>query len=498
MIYAYFACLKHSLLKHLLLALLGTSFLFGQNFAHAKPSTTQDDRRLQDQYLLNQSQLQPILAMPNNHITQDDKQTVHLDEKNLQQQPDLLTKALGSALFYYQSQNVLYLLPLYEKLPAQHIDQDMLTWANAVKYSQQGNHRQAIRHYRQLIAKYPQHNIMRLQLAMALFADHQLEASDDQFAKLQSNTTLPDILSQQIDLYRNIIRQQNRWHFAGGITYIQDQNINNAPQNADVGGNWHTDSAKQAQGLSAHISAYKKQHFAHHTFADISLEAGGKYYNLNQYNEVNARLGVGIGQQNAIYQVSIQPFLAKSLYAGGKEAQSNLQPFVQNHGMSVFWQYRPHAQWQTSLRTEYSKARYNQRTHLDGDSYSANGNISYSPNARQSWQLSVDYNKTNTQSDDDSFVRFGTRITWRQEWQKGISTRLSAGIAQRTYQGAMPIFNRVQKNQEYLLQGSIWHRNIHHWGITPRLTWQYHKQNSTIALYNHDKHNIFIELSKQF
>lgn len=43
------------------------------------------------------------------------------------------------------------------------------------------------------------------------------------------------------------------------------------------------------------------------------------------------------------------------------------------------------------------------------------------------------------------------------------------------------IFRITQRNKEYGVQVSLWHRALHFKGITPRLTWQYNKVKSNHA-----------------
>lgn len=74
--------------------------------------------------------------------------------------------------------------------------------------------------------------------------------------------------------------------------------------------------------------------------------------------------------------------------------------------------------------------------------------------------------------------------------------RKSVSVAQKRYKKEA-IFRIIQRNKEYGFNASIWHRAVHLWGITPRLTYNFTKTQSNHVLYSYDKHRVFIELSKQ-
>ncbi|WGE69356.1 surface lipoprotein assembly modifier [Actinobacillus equuli subsp. haemolyticus] len=80
----------------------------------------------------------------------------------------------------------------------------------------------------------------------------------------------------------------------------------------------------------------------------------------------------------------------------------------------------------------------------------------------------------------------------------GLSTRLSINYAQKNYKAPMPIFGITQRNKEYGASLSLWHRAVHYWGITPRLTYSFNKVKSNHVFYSYDKHRAFVEFSKRF
>ena len=84
-----------------------------------------------------------------------------------------------------------------------------------------------------------------------------------------------------------------------------------------------------------------------------------------------------------------------------------------------------------------------------------------------------------------------------QEWPFGISSRLSVAYARRTYKD-VDLLGIRQKNNEYQTNVILWHRNVYFWGITPKITWSYQKNDSNHPFYRYDKNRIYLEMSKTF
>lgn len=461
-----------------------------------------DDRHAQE--LASAVQIAPlptISATPSTPAgTSLDTDIITLSQDELLAKPQLLAHAFGSALAYGQVSAVQYLLPLYQ---THHpMDDALIHWAHALLAQHQGKFGTAIDHYRYLIAKHPEHNTIRLQLALALFYDRQYDAAKGQLQKLAHQSNLSTAIEPYVKQYLMLIDRLDDWQFTGGISYIQDQNINNAPTNPNLSQHWVAQDPQSAHGVSAHIGIAKKHTLAHGYQLDGEIHLGSKYYHdAKAYNEAIGKIGIGITRQNARHTLRFAPYIEQAYYAGG-HSQSNpsttLEQFSQTTGLNLAWQYTPHRQWQSTLLFDYARPRYHKRTHLDGDTYFAQASLAHAPSATQQWQLGINYAHANTQDKDDSYHRYGIRASWQQEWAHGISTQLGLGYAHRRYHAPMPIFNQTQSNHEYHVQGSIWHRNVHFFGITPRLAWQYQHQDSNIALYNYHKNHAFVEFSKQF
>lgn len=472
------------------------------HYVHAQTNKTYtDDRRVQEHLTTPQRTLLPndntLHSTPMPSASQDD--AVQLTENELTQHPKLLNRALGAALLLNDGQNVAYLLSAYQKLPTHAQDSQLLLWSKAVIAYHQQRHHDAAQYYRQLLAQEEKYPFIQLQAIQNLLANRDFQAAEQQLTELSSIPNLPTIIQQAITHYRSAIHNHHRWKFSGGMEYVEDSNINQAPQQTDLGTHWKAEEAQSAHGFAWQTGVSKTFSFAHGTFAEMRAHLSGKYYwDSKQYNEARLRISLGGGWQNAQHSWLLLPFAEHTRYAGGKAGNSKMQHFSDTAGINTQWQYRFHPQWQFNTGIEYAQTRYQTRPHLDGYYYFAYSNIHHQPTPQQFWQLGLDHTHNQTQDPDDSYTRSGIHAAWGKEWHNGISTQIGAGYAKRRYHGPMPIFMKTQNNREYQLSLSLWHKDLHFLGITPRLMWQYQKTNSNIPLYRHQKGRLMLELNKQF
>lgn len=459
----------------------------------------QDDQRIQDLHTQKQitmpqahSDLKPMLA-PNKK-----ENTVSLSAQELSNYPQLVVRALAMAVLENHFDNVAFLLPYYQQIPPQMQETILQQWASGMLAERDGHYRQAINAYRIALAENNHATRLRLRLALALFANKEFDAAQDQFIKLLSEDEIPQDVAEFIQQHLLEIKRQDRWSVSGGVSFLNDRNINNAPKNPDLGGGLTASNAQSARGLGFNLGINKRWSISHGFYSEIRTDGQGKYYWDNKpYNELGVRFSIGGGYENARAHFVLLPFLEKNYYAGGNNDDDKLRYFSSAKGLFAEWSYWLTPHWQTSLSAEFAKQEYARRVHLNGTTRSVNANVVYLPNAKRYYFVGLNFNRTDTRDADDAFIRRGINIGLGQELAFGFGMRVSANYAQKDYR-AVGFFNQVQHNKEYGVSVSLWNKKIHYAGITPRITWQYQRVNSNLPLYEYDKNKIFIEMSRQF
>ncbi|MDA5620959.1 surface lipoprotein assembly modifier [Pasteurella multocida] len=438
-------------------------------------------------------------------------QQISLTIEQLASRPDLVLRALIPALKNNDMRGVEILLPIYAKQSPDSLL--ILKWAQAVVARKQGKLNESVRLYRQIIAEKPNLQPARLQLAIALTQNRENEAAKAQFNQLRSEN-LPAPLLTLIDSYIDAINQRDSWNVYGGVNYLHENNVNNAPpKGTKAEGFTPSSQPEKAHGLSYFINLSKNWSLAHGFFTEFSADINGKYYwDNHKYDEFSTRLNLGGGYRNAKTEVKLMPFVEQFWYVGGENATKDartLHRYSKSSGINLDVDYWLTPNWKISTVLEYTEQRYiqPQRQNSNGNSYSISNTLIYMPNSQQFWFVGLDYYQKNTRLKAYAFERQGIRLGWGQEWPKGISTRLQTSYATRTYQApsaennmifAPSFFKVVQKNREYGVNFTIWHRSLHWLGITPKITWAYQKTTSNNPFSEYDRNRIYLTFSKTF
>ena len=171
-----------------------------------------------------------------------------------------------------------------------------------------------------------------------------------------------------------------------------------------------------------------------------------------------------------------------------------------NDGVMLAKVVRDHinANWQVSAAAEYGHKRQKQYQYLNGNSFLTSTSLIYMPNPQRYFVGGIDYSLETAKDDSDAYHRFGGRLGWGEEWNKGVSTFLQVGGAQRKYHADAFLLDKPRHDKEYTVNASIWLRNLHFYGITPRLTVRYQRFDSNHFAYDYQKAKAFIELNKTF
>lgn len=424
--------------------------------------------------------------------------SIRMTTSELEKHPDLVLRAIYPALLQGNSETLNILFPIYQKLPVQYQNPILTKWSKAILAKAANDYSGSIRLYRDILAEQADNEPVRLQLATVLFANNELEAAEDQFKKLRAEP-LPAEISALIDEYLNAIVKRDRWTFSGGLTYFNDPNINNAPKSGTIYNGWIAPERESAEGIGFNLNIGKKWSWGNGFYNELRLNGNGKYYWDNRkYNEMSGRGSVGFGFQNGKTDVEILPFMEQSLYAGGSKQSDTLKRFSKSGGLTFEIQHWLSPKWQLNGSYEYAEQRYVTRKHLNGNYHFVSLGGLYLANAKRYFFANVNYNRTATRDRDDSYFRRGVILGWQQEWDWGLSSRISLSLSQKRYKAPMPVFNITQRNRELGLQASLWHRAVHYWGITPRLTYSFTKTSSNHTFYSYDKHRVFVDFSKSF
>lgn len=420
----------------------------------------------------------------------------------LKENPEEFETLLGQLLKQGNAASLKELLPVYSQLP--NYDPSVVDWGNAIIAASKGDLDEAVVMYRKINAQLPDVKILRFQMAMALFYNRQFDAAQSEFERLRSDVT-NDADVQAINKYLDAISRQDRWSFGGSVSYLNDGNITNAAEEGTVlrnsDGSVITSGSTRESGTGLDFNAYgdKKWLYDNKLFTAVHLNTYGQYYWDNEdYNDVTAGIGVGVGYQNAITEVELQPFYNNRWYGQGSSGEGSLDSYLDTTGvkLSLNQFLNPKVRYQGLVR--YAETDYIDKYDFnDGEDWLLANTLVFLPNGQQFWTVGVDYATRDSEDQSLAFDRSGFRIGWGQTWSKGYATNVNVGYAKRDYQGE-DFFGIQRENKEYNMGITAWNRGWSVFGLTPRVGWSFNKVESNSPFEEYKKHDVSIELTKAF
>lgn len=450
-------------------------------------------------------EVNPTLRLPEVKIPWEMLSSLLSEEQDapldLSEDPQAVARFLDNAVAHGRLEQIKVLLPHYKKFPEHERNEQLIRFAEAALAQSVGNVKQTIELYREMIANDPNLPPVRLQLALALMRDRQDAAAKDQLERLRSED-LPEEIAAVVDSALAALRERQAWSFGVSGYYVHDSNINQAP---DIRSR-ETDQCpfaekctitfpekENADGLYLRLNADRRLPIKNNWYANFEGSAHANWYwNTDQYDDIQVRLGSGVGYENARFDASVLPFVSQRFYAGKKYAHAA--------GATVSMNYWMTPKWRLSGIYEGEYAQHDHHSWLDGQRHYQALNLLYLAHSGRYFFGGVNHYYQDAQDDADRFFRYGVNAGWIEDWSGGLSTRLSASVGKRLYQGADLMANIKRNDTEYNTGVQLWYRDWHFWGITPKLSLEWNKTNSNHFYY--DRKNgtgrAYIELSKTF
>ncbi len=416
--------------------------------------------------------------------------------------PEQLEAVLVAALQERNVTKLEKLLPLYATYPNR--DDSVIDWGNAIIYASKGDYKNAVNLYRKVNSRLPDAKLLRFQMAVALLENKQYIASKKEFEKLRSIATS----EKELELYNGYldrINQNNEWDISVGLSIVNDPNINNA---AGKGTKLVTDDGsvitsnaekKHAMGLSYSLSANKDWSIKDNFFITLNSSLSGNYYwNYKEYNDLDATLGLGLSYKNARMSISAIPYIQNKWYVDDEESNHSLDQYGKAIGLRLNQSYWFTPKIRHSIYGNIKRNKYiDSLSHLDDRNISLSNSILYVRNANQYFYGGFNIGKNKPDDDISTYNTVGANVGWGQSWPHGISTNLGVSVNKRNYKHK-DFFGVKKENTSLSFNTSLWHRSFHFGGLTPKLNWQYSKTDSNNPFHSYDKHNVFLELSKDF
>lgn len=403
-----------------------------------------------------------------------DGQLLMLDAQSLLEQPALLERAMRAAIKTQNIAGIRSLLPIYQQYPGRAALVEEL--AQALLARADAKPAYLARHLRRILQRHPGADAIRFQLATALHADRQYVEAEQELTRLQQ-APLPAPLQEEITLYRSAIAKQSQWRWYAGFHFINEKNINNAPNRRWLGTAVHDpvsgkntvhgfvfDKPIHGRGIGYQFGGGRRLLWPEGFFGALDIDAQGKHiFQHTKYNDLLLRVSPAVGHARWRDEWQLGPFVERRWFGS--------RPYASNIGVSARWKRNWTPRILSFMTAEYGRQTHDERRFLDNRNTSLSGTVFYQHSERQYWQAGVDYaRESGTRDADDRFRRHNIRLMWGQAWPQKINTQISVSLGKSRYDGPS-LFSKGQPRQdrERSVSLAIWKQNWQWGGLTPRL-----------------------------
>ncbi len=389
-------------------------------------------------------------------------------------------------------------LPLYKNY--KNRDESVVEWANAILAQDSGDLKKAISIFRNLNSKFPNIRVLRSQMVSALMEDGQYNSALSELKKMRSSKKARPEERKGIESLIDAIEHKDQWSFYLNANYIDDKNITNSPkEGTDYGNGWKAGARKSGKGFKFNTDMNKQWNYDNKLFTEFDFATYGTYYFDNKnYNDVTAQLGVGLGYKNDDYKIKIMPNYSQQFYGMAEDGDERVHKYKKSIGADLEFERVLDNKSEYNATFSYNHNKFiEDYENNDSDDYSLSQTLSYNYSPLTYFYGGADYFKRNSVLDYSSFNRKGVRLGWGQIWPKGFATRANIGYAKKRYD-AHDFFGDKRVNDEYNAGLSVWNRQVHFLGLTPRVNWRYQKTNSNSAREEVTKNDVFLSVTKSF
>ncbi len=480
-----------------ILFLLPCSALAGNDLEQLANSPKEDEPSIVEDV----EQLQQSRNINNN------SQPANYEFDQLASNPQLFSYYMNQLISARNLTRLQELLPHYKKMA--NNDPLLIQFADALLYDLQGNNKKAIEIYKKMLAKDPNFHPVRLQLALSLMDDKQYKNAKNQFIKLKSEK-LPQPIITVIDANLRRIDSQEEWKFTASANYVHDKNINNAPSKKIRSQFGATTDPIEAHGIHAYLGAYKKFNLENNFYNTLSGNINGNiYWNVKGYNDYSLTGATSVGYMNEKHDVEVKPFVKQRIYDN--------KPYSRRYGVTFTSGHWINPRTRLSTIAQYGKEHHKDtdNENRDSDDYLLGVNGFYTQNSRQYFFGGVSHYRSDAKK--SPIISHNTNsayIGWGKEWQKGISTTVTANYSQKQYDDPsedpnlnLPAYYATfmgemgssRKDKTRSISGELWKRDYAIAGLTPKLVINYNQTDSNFLYYD-DKKDLSgtVELTTNF
>ncbi|QEY26088.1 surface lipoprotein assembly modifier [Neisseria zalophi] len=466
-------------------------------------------------------QLTKPLEKPVETNTNQQNKINAVTNEDLLKNPELLRRLMIEALNSNNPHLLSSLTIAYRQYP--HADPVLLARAEGMLARYEGDYRKAVKIYSELHESQPENTRISLDTAAILQADKQWNEADSLFAEVESVPNLPMEVRDNIRLYREQNKAENRWKVDAGGSITQDKNINDAAPRYCLPLGCIEQQPEDAVGLNYFVSVDKNAPIkGNHNLLFRGYMNGVSYYfdKKSEYDNAFGRAYLGWQYQNARSSLNILPFYQWQLAGTNEFADKptknhtfGLNMLAHATGVQTAFSHQITPRLQSYASAEIYQQNYREDSRAlrnDGRYYSLFGSLAYrlTPQHTVFGGVGVGVfkpknNIVGNRVNNAGNTRHSFNVGWLANWQKlgGLNSRLQVSRTNRRYRGQALNTDfewERQFNKETTYIFSLSHPKISIGTFTPKLTWERRRTSSTHKWAERKQNRLFVEIEKNF
>jgi outer membrane protein len=365
-----------------------------------------------------------------------------------------------------------------------------------------GNHAEAARFYREILADDPSQTRVRLELGREMLALGRPQSADRQFKLAEQDRDLPDDVARTIRAVRTVIRSQRAWRLDLDFGIAPDSNINNATSADTVTVNWggwqlpltldEQAKARSGTGQTASVSAGLRLPLAERTSLLFDLDSNGTNYAGTDYDDVQFQAAAGA-------ELRLTPRLSASLQAVGAQRWYGGQLVSRQAGVKAGLQARLSGRDQIGVQLD--ARRTDARFDSAYDGWQSALYATYEHAVSRSLVASVGgfARRDALALEAYSSKEVGAIAGFGGELPHGITFGLSGSVSRATFDAPMLIFSdEARKDWRTTARATLGNRKIALWGFSPQVSASYARIDSSLPFFANDRLRFRFALARYF
>lgn len=360
---------------------------------------------------------------------------------------------------------------------------------------QDEDYESAARRFRRILVDDPKAVRVRLELALTFYEEGDFSGAERQFRFARAGQ-LPPGVSNNVDRYLGIIRQRKTFSYGFSLAVSPDSNLNAGPATDTV----------TLYGLPFELSAEARQRSGIGVIGDITAEWAPRVAR-------NLKMRLGGQFHRAQYGASIFNDMTAAIYAGPRLnlkrwefnlAGSAARRWYGNHPYTDMVAGSADATYYLTPRLSVGGALglnhvdYARNVLQTGSGGTLAANLSYVPTPASFVRATIQAGRQDARAKAYASNTILIGAQYLRELKGGFTVGFAPSFTSINFDEPLAAFGATRRDRQYTIQTTVLNRRIDLYGLTPRVSYTFTRNNSTVALYRFSRSRFEVGITSAF